>query len=128
MRQSANPRSDRPAEAAAQALHLAFAPLDKSAFGAAVGAVAAIFFGSITLVSVQIPPAERPPLEALVVFFPGYEVSGGGAILGGVWVGFAGFVAGWFLAFCRNMALAGSLFLIRTRAELARTRDFLDHL
>ena len=29
---------------------------------------------------------------------------------------------------CRNLVLAISLFVIRTRAELAQTRDFLDHV
>ena len=51
-----------------------------------------------------------------------------GALVGAVWGGFAGFVFGWFTAFCRNFILAVSLFVIRTRAELARTRDFLDHV
>jgi hypothetical protein len=39
-----------------------------------------------------------------------------------------GFVAGWFFAFCRNLVLAFSVFLIRARAELNQTRDFLDHI
>jgi hypothetical protein len=39
-----------------------------------------------------------------------------------------GFVAGWFTAFCRNLAVAISIFAIRTRVELSETRDFLDHI
>jgi hypothetical protein len=35
---------------------------------------------------------------------------------------------GWFLAFCRNLLLAVKLFVVRTRAELSQTRDFLDHI
>jgi hypothetical protein len=47
----------------------------------------------------------------------------------GFWWGFlAGFVAGWFLAFCRNTAIAISIFLVRTRTQLGNTRDFLDHI
>jgi hypothetical protein len=38
------------------------------------------------------------------------------------------FVAGWFVAFCRNLALAISAFMIRTRAEIEQTRNFLDHI
>jgi hypothetical protein len=35
---------------------------------------------------------------------------------------------GWFVAFCRNLAIATSIFITRTRAELSQTRDFLDHI
>jgi hypothetical protein len=51
-----------------------------------------------------------------------------GAFVGLGW-GFAtGFVAGWFFAFCRNLIVAASVFLIRAKAELSETRDFLDHI
>jgi hypothetical protein len=39
-----------------------------------------------------------------------------------------GFTGGWFVAFCRNLAIAISVFVTRTRAELAETREFLDHI
>jgi hypothetical protein len=49
-------------------------------------------------------------------------------VIGAAW-GFAvAFIAGWFAAFCRNLALAISAFMIRTKAELASTREFLDHI
>jgi hypothetical protein len=67
-------------------------------------------------------------LALLNQYFPGYTVSWTGALIGLAW-GFAlGFCAGWFVAFARNVVLAISLFMIRTRAELAETRDFLDHI
>jgi hypothetical protein len=44
------------------------------------------------------------------------------------WGFLVAFVAGWFLAFCRNLALAIIAFAIRTRAELSATRNFLDHI
>jgi hypothetical protein len=37
-------------------------------------------------------------------------------------------VVGWFFAFCRNLALAVSAFIVRTRAELREVRGFLDHI
>jgi hypothetical protein len=64
----------------------------------------------------------------LAQYFSGYSVSPTGAVIGGLWAGFVGFVAGWFLAFCRNFAIAVAVFLIRTRATLAANRDFLDHI
>jgi hypothetical protein len=67
-------------------------------------------------------------LYLLSEYFYGYSVSWTGAIVGLLW-GFAvGFVAGWFTAFCRNMALAISIFISRTRGELHATADFLDHI
>jgi hypothetical protein len=48
--------------------------------------------------------------------------------IGAVWGFGVSFIAGWFAAFCRNLALAISAFVIRTRAELDSTREFLDHI
>jgi hypothetical protein len=55
-------------------------------------------------------------------------VSWTGLFVGMGWGFVVGFVGGWFFAFCRNLALAISIFITRTRAELAQTRDFLDHI
>jgi hypothetical protein len=49
-------------------------------------------------------------------------------LIGAAWAGFVGFVAGWFFAFCRNLILTIVLFVVRSKAELAQTRDFLDHI
>ena len=67
-------------------------------------------------------------LGLLNQYFAGYSVSVKGAFIGLLW-GFAtGFVMGWFVAFCRNLVVAASIFWIRTRAELSANRDFLDHI
>jgi len=118
--------SVRPSESAPDLL-LAFYPLDKAAFGAAVGVAAAlVVFLATAIVLLRGNHAIR--LELLAFYFRGYSVSWGGALIGAVWAGFVGFVFGWFAAFCRNLMLTVSLFVIRTRAELAQTRDFLDHI
>lgn len=109
-------------------LLLAFAPVDKSAFGAALGTALALLVALVTVRTLYMPEPERPPLELLGVYFKGYTVSWVGAVNGAFWGGVAGFVFGWFLAFCRNVIVAISLFVIRTRAELSQTRDFLDHI
>jgi hypothetical protein len=64
----------------------------------------------------------------LAEYLYGYTVSSPGALVGGFWGFVAGFVAGWFFAFCHNLVIAATLFITRTRAELAATRDFLDHI
>jgi hypothetical protein len=61
-------------------------------------------------------------------YFAGYSVSFRGALIGLAWGMAVGFCAGWFVAFVRNFVLAVSLFLLRERAELDETRDFLDHI
>lgn len=120
------PPAPRPAGQLPSELLLAFAPLHKAAFGAAIGvACGLLVFGVTAVTLLRHPPVN---IELLAVYFRGYSLSWTGALIGGVWGGFVGFVFGWFTAFCRNFVLAVSLFVIRTRAELARTRDFLDHV
>ncbi|MEO7965823.1 MAG: hypothetical protein ABIT38_18080 [Gemmatimonadaceae bacterium] len=110
------------------ALRLAFAPIHKAAFGTATGVAGALLFVSLTVVSILSPRAHEFPLGLLVQFFAGYSVTWGGSIVAGVWGFVVGFVAGWFVAFCRNLALAIVAFTYTARAQLIQTRDFLDHI
>jgi formate hydrogenlyase subunit 3/multisubunit Na+/H+ antiporter MnhD subunit len=110
------------------AMLYAFAPLHKRAFGVAVGIAGAVLMALVTLAGMFMPGGREFPLDLLGQYFRGYDVSWRGVFVGAFW-GFAvSFVAGWFAAFCRNLALAISAFMIRTRAELASTREFLDHI
>jgi hypothetical protein len=109
-------------------LLLAFSPVHKSAFGIAIATVCALLVFGATALTIQQPPASRVRLELLAVYFRGYSVSWAGALIGAGWAAVAGFVFGWFLAFSRNLVVAISLFVIRTRAQIAETRDFLDHI
>jgi len=109
-------------------LALAFAPVHKSAFGVAIGSAAGVSLFVATLVYWAREPANGDGLWLLSQYFRGYSVTVAGALVGLAW-GFAtGFVAGWFFAFSRNLVIATSVFLIRAKAELAETRDFLDHI
>jgi hypothetical protein len=110
------------------ALELAFAPLHKAAFGIATGVAGALGMMLLTAFVHLVPRAQDFPLELLSTYFAGYDVSWGGVLVGGMWGFVVCFVAGWFVAFCRNMALAITAFSIRTRAELQETREFLDHI
>jgi hypothetical protein len=112
---------------AEQQLKLAFAPLDKRAFGAAIGIAIATVVFAVTVFHVIVQPA-GPEIGLLRFYFYGYSVSWPGAFIGAFWSFVAGFVAGWFVAFCRNFVIAVSVFLTRARAELQATRDFLDHI
>ena len=110
------------------AMLYAFAPLHKRAFGAATGVAGALLMVLVTLVGMYMPGAREFPLKLLDQYFQGYSVSWAGVFIGAAW-GFAvAFVAGWFTAFCRNLSLAIGAFVIRTRAEIDSTREFLDHI
>jgi hypothetical protein len=107
---------------------LLFAPLDKRAFGVAIGvAVGLVVFG-VTLLDLAVRSEPHEGLALLNQYFAGYRVSFSGALIGLAWGLSVGFCAGWFVAFVRNLVLAVSLFLLRERAELDETRDFLDHI
>jgi hypothetical protein len=104
-----------------------FAPLDKRAFGLALGLTAALALGLTTAVDVMLP---KPwlALNLLENYFAGYSVSWPGVFIGAAWAFAVAFCAGWLLAFLRNFILAASLFMMRTRAQLDEDSDFLDHI
>lgn len=114
------------AEEMPPALVMAFAPLHKRAFGVAVGAAAGLMFFAAT--AAVLLRGTDVGLYLLAEYFYGYTVSWPGAFIGLLWGFGVGFVAGWFIAFCRNLALAVSIFISRTRGELHATADFLDHI
>jgi hypothetical protein len=105
-----------------------FAPVDKRAFGVAIGAAAAAGIMGLTAVELIRQPVPSLKPELLAQYFAGYTVSWMGMLIGGAWGFFVGFCGGWFTAFMRNLALALSLFMLRSRAELDESRDFLDHI
>ena len=107
---------------------LLFAPVDKRAFGAAIGSAAAVAVIALTVAEILLEPAHTLNPGLLSNFFKGYDITWPGAAIGGAWAFFCGFCAGWFTAFVRNLVLALSLFMLRSRAELSDTRDFLDHI
>lgn len=110
------------------ALELAFSPLHKAAFGTATGVAGALLLAALTIVKLLSPRARDFPLGLISEYFAGFSVSWGGVLVGAVWGFTVAFVAGWFIAFCRNLALAIVAFSYRTRAEMTQTREFLDHI
>jgi hypothetical protein len=110
------------------ALSLAFAPLHKRAFGLALAITSAVLVFVATAIAVLRGDAFTLPLELLAQFFPGYALTWTGGLIGAAWAAMVGYATGWLLALTRNTMLALMLFAVRTRAELATTRDFLDHI
>jgi hypothetical protein len=107
---------------------LAFAPLHKRAFGIAIGLAAGLSVFLATAIYLLRTPEQGVGLVLLSQYFKGYSVSWSGAFVGLFWGFVVGFVGGWFVAFCRNLVIAISIFVIRAKSELSQTRDFLDHI
>ena len=101
----------------------AFAKLDVVAFVAASAAIAAAVLFALTLglVIKGAPPGipVGPHLAKLAVFFPGYTVSGGGALLGAFYASVVGGALGFVLASVWNFAHSLVLAVIRVQANLA---------
>lgn len=119
---------DRRSVAREPELGLLFEPLHKRALGFGVGAAAALVTLLVTAVPLATGTSDTLALHLLAQYFNGYSVTWPGAFVGAAWAGFVGFVAGWFVAFCRNAVLGVRLVVLRTRAEFLQTRDFLDHI
>lgn len=117
-----------PPSALPRSLELAFEPLHKRALGMAIGSATGLSAFLLTAVMLIRQPPQRDDLLLLAEYFYGYTVTWEGAFIALAWGFVAGFVAGWFTAFCRNFVIAASLWLGRTRSELDATRDFLDHI
>jgi hypothetical protein len=111
-----------------QSSMMLFAPVDKRAFGAAIGLACALGVVALTAAELLLTPVPSLRPGLLGQFFAGYTVSWTGGLIGAAWGFFVGFCAGWFTAFTRNLVLALSLFMLRSRVELDSSRDFLDHL
>ncbi len=119
---------DRESPALPPDLQLAFEPLHKRYFGVAIGAALGLVLSGMTAVVLIRRPDPAPDIGILAEYFYGYTVSWPGALVALAWGFVVGFVAGWFTAFCRNLVIAASLWVSRTRTELDATRDFLDHI
>lgn len=109
-------------------LTFAFAPIHKAALGVATGLVTGLLVFAVTAFHVIVQPVGGPPLELLAQYFHGYTVSWAGALLGFSWGFVTGFVIGFFAAFICNTTVALYVFALKTKAELERTADFLDHI
>jgi hypothetical protein len=110
------------------AIRLTFAPVHKRSLGIALGTVTGAGVFALTVFHLIFRPGNAFDLRLLAQYFYKYDVSWTGASIGLFWGFMTGFVSGWFIAFVRNLTIALHAFRFRTRAELAQTQDFLDHM
>jgi len=105
----------------------AFARLDQTALGLAVGAVCGltVFLATVTLI-LKGGPVVGPKLALLGQFFFGYTVTVSGAFVGLVYGFISGFVFGWLIGFFRNTLVSAYLRSLKTRAILTSSLDSID--
>ncbi|MFN7917499.1 MAG: hypothetical protein U0Q55_19285 [Vicinamibacterales bacterium] len=109
-----------------KSMTLAFAPVHKRALGVAAGLTFGTLVALVTGLQFLLQPEGAPRIDLLSNYFYGYTVSPAGVLIGFAWAFLVGFVAGWFLAFVRNLATAVWIFFVRAKSDL--TQDFLDHI
>ena len=110
-----------------KAIIQAFAKLDKTALGLAIGTLfgLTVFVSTIVLLLKGGDPL-GPNLALLGQFFMGYTVTAKGAFVG-LFYGFVcGFVLGWVAAFLRNSLLNAYLQMVKIRANLSSYFESLD--
>jgi hypothetical protein len=104
-----------------------FARAHKRALGVAVGLTAGVAIFLLTALHVVLR-IEGLRIGLLGQYFYGYEVTWFGAFVGLAWGFFTGFIAGWMLGFIHNFTVSLWMFVVRTRNDLKRTQNFLDHI
>jgi len=117
-----------PAQVAVAPATEGLGPVHKVALGVAVGVVSGLMVFALTVFHVVLRPQDALDIGLLSQYLTGYSVSWTGAFVGLFWGVLIGFVAGWFVAFVRNVVIAIRVFTIRGKADLAQSRDFLDHI
>lgn len=105
----------------------AFARLDRTALGLAVGTLSGlvVFLATIFLIF-KGGEVVGPNLALLGQFFYGYTVTVTGAFIGLVYGFVAGFVAGWLFGLLRNSLVSAYLIALKTRASLSSSLDAID--
>jgi hypothetical protein len=105
----------------------AFAKLDRSALGLAVGTLCGLGVFTVTvLLLLKGGDVVGPNLALLGQFFIGYTVTATGAFIGLVYGFVVGFILGWLIAFFRNSLMSAYLLSLKTRATLTSSLDSID--
>ena len=109
-------------------LERVFLKLDRLAFGISLGTAGGMLLFLATLVLVlKGGDVIGPNLQLLSQYFPGYEVSMSGSMVG-LFYGFAsGFIGGWTFAFLRNAAMFMYMAANRRSAERHLMRKLLEY-
>ena len=113
-----------------EAIRRTFTRLDPVALGAGMGIVAAIIGGVLPARLLFGNPPDDVDLTVgrLTHFFPGFDITPRGALIGAAWFLVVGFAAGFLIAAFRNLALRFVLWKMNLDAARWRRRHFLDEI
>ena len=106
----------------------ALVKIDRVALGSSVGVASGLllFLATLVLVLKGGSPV-GPNLRLLSNFFPGYAVTGVGAVLGLVYGFLTGYIAGWAFGLMRNVIVFACMAVVHRRAERQVLRRLLDY-
>ena len=105
----------------------AFAKLDRTALGLAVGTLSGLgVFTATVVLLLKGGPIVGPRLALLGQYFIGYTVTPGGAFIGLIYGLVFGFILGWLIGFFRNSLVSAYLLALKTRATLTSSLDSID--
>lgn len=108
-------------------IQMVFAKLDPLALGVAVGMVSGLaVFVATAILLIKGGPVVGPRLSLLGHFLLGFKMTWGGALVGCLEGGLAGFSIGYSGASLRNWSMKAYAKFNRWRDEAARRRDLLD--
>jgi protoporphyrinogen oxidase len=129
IRDDAEKELEHVTEVVKETLAQVFAKLDPTAFGVSVGLAAGltIFLATIILL-VKGGEVIGTNMGLLSNFFPGYDVTALGSLLGLLYGSVTGFVVGWSVAFLRNTTMFLHLAFIQRRAELSTLGNVFDFI
>lgn len=96
----------------------------------ALGAAVALTAGAAMFLLTAFHVVARPdvPLGLLSWYIVGFSVSWPGAFVGLAWGTVIGFAVGCVLGFVHNLTIDAWVFVLKTRADLSRSRNFLDQV
>lgn len=114
-------------DAAEQIIVQSLARLDGTALGIALGSLGglAIFLATNFLLW-KGGDVVGPNLGLLSQFFPGFEVSMLGSLIGLFYGFISGFCLGWLTAFLRNFAVSIYIHILKLRSSLSAVNDSID--
>lgn len=105
----------------------AFAKLDRTALGLAVGTLCGLsVFAATVVLIIKGGAVVGPNLALLGQFFLGYTVTPTGAFIGLVYGFVLGFILGWLIGFLRNSLVSAYLLALKTKANLTSSLDSID--
>jgi hypothetical protein len=109
-----------------RAVRALFPRIHTLALGAAVALTAGAAMFLFTAYHVLAQPDVR--IGLLRWYLVGYSASWPGAFVGLAWGTVIGFFTGWVLGFVHNLTIDAWILVLRARADLSRSRNFLDQV